>query len=148
MDNHGQFVSFSSLTGQSKACQSQGRDSLILLARSIKQKNSLVRMDQSRCTAGKIHTSNWLSLGNWHTDILILYLPEVPSPTDTGLQPHHGLTSTSTSKVFQRLCNSLGLHFNQCYWKHDLNTALFFKPLFLVLHVIVSIVVLHHLPLL
>lgn len=54
MVSHEQFVSSSSLTGQSKECQNQGRDLLTSLAKCTKLKNSSARMGPSRCTAGKM----------------------------------------------------------------------------------------------
>lgn len=48
------FGSSSSLIGQSKECQKLARDSLISLAKFIKPRSSLGRMDQSLCTAGML----------------------------------------------------------------------------------------------
>lgn len=53
MANQGQFVSSSSLIGRSKECQNRVKDSLTLLAKCTKLKNSLARMGQLLCTAGK-----------------------------------------------------------------------------------------------
>ncbi len=55
MVSRGLSGSFSSLTGQSKECQKLERDSSTLLAKSIKLRSNLDKMDQSLCTAGNCH---------------------------------------------------------------------------------------------
>ena len=73
MDSHGQFDSSSSPTGQSKVCPSQGKDSLISLAKYIKQRNSLVRRDPLVYIAGTAIFNLYCSLSKfsrWQFDVI------------------------------------------------------------------------------
>lgn len=63
MVSHEQFVNSSSLTGQNKECQNPVRDLSISLAKCTKLKNSLARMGQLLCTAGRINHSYFQCLG-------------------------------------------------------------------------------------
>lgn len=59
MDSHGQYGNFSLRTGRNKVCQNQEKGSSTSLVKYIKRKNSLVRMDPSRCTVGKQEASRF-----------------------------------------------------------------------------------------
>lgn len=87
MVSRGLSASSSSLIGQNKECQKLGRVSLTSLDKSIKQRNSLDKMDPSACTAGAPDfwaSSVCLSVLFWHVwvpNIILLlstYCPVAP----------------------------------------------------------------------
>lgn len=62
MVSRGPSGSFSSLTGRSKECQKLGRDSSTSLAKCIKLKSNLDKMDQLLSTAGNcVFVCEWVS---------------------------------------------------------------------------------------